>query len=207
MAIIRVSGNVGSGKTTLCEKLAIELKYGYHYTGQIFRDMANEADLTIEEFYQELKKDPELEKSIDLKQMQLMFSNDNIIVQGRMAPFLSPFNHISARGNNSRNVINIFIKVSPEEGARRQLRRQDNKGKSLDDMVALSKIRMETEKQRLKELWGIENCFDESKFDLVLDTTKLTVTETYDFVLGWIRSRLAWAEFSKRYAQIWTSRL
>jgi len=83
--IIRVSGNVGSGKTTLCEMLAKELGYKYYYTDQIFRDMAKEKNLSIEEFYEQMKNDPETEKRIDIKQMNIMLETDDIIVQGRMA--------------------------------------------------------------------------------------------------------------------------
>ena len=187
MAIIRVSGFVGSGKTTLSKLLAEKLGYGYHYTGQIFRDMARERGLSIEEFYEQMQNDPDLEKSVDIKQMQLMLGNDNIVVQGRMAPFLPPFNHIGERSFIRGNSINVFIDVDIAEGARRQLSRQENQGRSLEEMVILSRRRIMTEKKRLKDLYGIENCFDHSKFNVVLNTTKLSIQESLDILLCAIR--------------------
>jgi len=58
MAVIRVSGNIGSGKTTLSKRLAKELGYGYHYTGGIFRKLAAEAGLSIEDYYAQVSANP-----------------------------------------------------------------------------------------------------------------------------------------------------
>ena len=179
MAIIRVSGNVGSGKTTLCKRFAEEFSYRYHYTGQIFREMAEEKGLSLEEFYQQIQNDPELEKSIDIKQMHLMLGVDNIIVQGRMAPFLPPFNNLDSSFRVAPRVVNVFVAVSQTEGALRQLNRPENSGKTLDEMIALSSQRMETERQRLSSLWGVPDCFDKSKFQIFLDTTAITIDQAY----------------------------
>ena len=175
MAIIRVSGHLGAGKTTVCEKLAKALGYKNHYTGDVFRQLAKERGLSIEVFYKQMVDSPELEKEIDNRQEKLMLSEDNLIVQGRIAPFLS--------WNPDYKKINLFFQVSDEEGARRQLKRKENQSKTFEEMLRLSKERTEEECQRYRILYPhIADYLDEKSFDIVIDTTdsneEMVFTET-----------------------------
>jgi cytidylate kinase len=63
--IITIGGNLGAGKTTLAGKLAAALGYEELYVGGIFREMAAEKRLSIEEFYAQIKNDPALEREVD----------------------------------------------------------------------------------------------------------------------------------------------
>ena len=173
MAIIRVSGYPGAGKTSLCTRLEKELGYTYFYAGGLFRQMAEERRLSIEDFYRELSSNPELEKSIDTQSEKLMEQNDKIIVEGRMAPFQK----------SSFKTINVLLKISPEEGARRQSLRPENRGKAIPEIKRLTKERVANERAHYKELYGITDHFDESKFDIVIDTTHKTLDETLEIVL------------------------
>ncbi len=173
MPVIRVSGNPGSGKTTLCKRLADYLRYGYSYTGGIFREFAKERGLSIEEFYKQVSSNPELEKSIDARQEKLMNERDNLIVEGRMAPFLSC----------AFKTINVKIAVSPGEGARRQLLRKENKNKALSEMIILSEERMNQERERYRALYGIDDYLADERFDIILDTTELDVDEAFEELL------------------------
>ncbi len=163
MAVIRISGYPGSGKTTLSKRLSEFLGYGYYYTGGIFRDMAKEKNLSIEEFYKYISADPAAERSVDDRQAEIMKTKDNILVEGRIAPFqASPF-----------QTINILLKVSSEEGARRQLLRKENSHRSLGEMLSETEERLKNEREHYRSLYGIPNHFDETKFDIVADTTNL----------------------------------
>ncbi|MEX1064176.1 MAG: AAA family ATPase [Candidatus Paceibacterota bacterium] len=174
MAVIRVSGNPGSGKTTVSKRLAEFLGYEYTYTGGIFRDMAKEHNLSIEDFYHKLKTDEELERSVDTRQVKLMSQQDNLVVEGRMAPFQAcPF-----------ETINIFIKVEPVEGARRQTMRPENRDHTLESMMKLSKERVDNEKKRYYYLYKIANHLDEDKFDIVVDTTNLSPEQVFEEIVS-----------------------
>src|SRR5258708_3743076 len=89
MAIITIGGNVGAGKTTLAVRLANELGYKTLSMGGTFREMAAERGMTIEEFYGKLKNNPDLEKSADRAQRDLMQKEDDLVVQGRIAWFFA----------------------------------------------------------------------------------------------------------------------
>lgn len=173
MAVIRVSGSHGSGKTTLCRKLAELLHYGYSYTGGIMREMAFKQGVSIEEFFDKLASDPELERSIDNRQAELMNEQDDLVVEGRVAPFQDcPWTKV-----------NILVTVSPAEGARRQLQRPENANMTLDEMLKLSERRLQTERERYRRLYGIQNHLDPKFFDIVIDTTVLTPAEALNTVV------------------------
>jgi CMP/dCMP kinase len=180
MAVIRVSGYHGSGKTTLCLRLAKVLGYSYFYTGSVFREMAAKRGLSIEAYYKEIAGQPELEKEIDGRGAQLMAANDNLIVEGRMAPFQpTPF-----------KAINILLTVSEEAGARRQRGRTENAHLPQAEMLALSRERLREEQAHYQKLYAIENHFDPKYFDIVLDTTTLSNEEAFDEALGKIQQFL-----------------
>ena len=70
--IITIGGNVGAGKTTLANNLANTLHYEQLYVGNILREMAAEKNLTIEQFYAQLKEDPAVEQAVDQRQATMM---------------------------------------------------------------------------------------------------------------------------------------
>ena len=180
MAVIRVSGHQGSGKTTLCKRLAEEMGYAYTYVGGIFREMAARQNKSIEQFYGELANDPEREKKVDAEIAASLATKDNQIIEGRMAPFWeTPFKKI-----------NLLLTVDPIEGARRQQERDENKDIPLEEMARLSAERLANERQRYKSLYGIENHFDPRHFDIVIDTTKLSKDEVFEKAWSEIQIKL-----------------
>jgi CMP/dCMP kinase len=180
--IITIGGNIGAGKTTLANQLASELHYEQLYVGGIFRELASEKKLSIEQFISQLKEDPALEQSVDQRQATLMREKDNLIVQGRIAWYFaqsSPF-----------KVFNIFLAVDPATGAHRSGERKENAGRSADEMAAATADREKTERERYKMLYAIEDYFDPSHYDFILDTSGLTPQETFNKVMDAIKDRV-----------------
>ena len=177
MLVIRVSGNHGAGKTTLCKRLAKALEYRYVSTSDFFHELAEENGLSIEEFYSQLEKYPDLEKSVDTIQKNLTGSEREIIFESRIAVFWkSPFPHV-----------NLKLTVTPEEGARRQLRRPKNQDKTLAEMIKLSEKRLENERKHYQSLYGIEDHLADSHFTFVVDTTNLSKDAVFDDVMKRLR--------------------
>ncbi|MEK9186461.1 MAG: AAA family ATPase, partial [Patescibacteria group bacterium] len=87
VAVVTITGHLGSGKTTVAKIISQTLGWPHHYTGKIMRDLAEQRNLTIEEFYKQLEESPDLEKEIDRKQAGIINSQDNIVAEGRMAFF------------------------------------------------------------------------------------------------------------------------
>lgn len=178
MAVIRVTGHIGSGKSTLCKELAKALNYEYHYTGGIVRTMAAEMGLSIEDFYKWLERHPEKERSVDNRQEELMIEKDNLVVEGRMAPFLGC----------AFKTVNIFLRVHKEEGAKRLQKRPENRGKTIDELMQSAGEREDAERKRYWELYGLEDHLDENDpiFDIIIDTTRKTEEEVLKYALKWI---------------------
>ena len=182
MAIITIGGNIGAGKTTLAAKLAKALDYDELYMGHIFRMMAREQGLSIEEFYANLASDPATEEAIDKQQEEFMKTNDDIVVQGRIAWFFaktSPF--VS---------FNIFLTVDPVVGAERTSQRPENAGRSIDVMARENEKREQTEKERYEKLYDIDDFTLPSHYDFVLDTTNLSLDQAFEKVYTKIKERL-----------------
>lgn len=180
MAIIRVGGHLGAGKTTLCKKLAEHLGYQYSYTGGVFREMAKERGLTIEEFYSQLVADPALEKSVDDRQIDLMMSRDNLVMEGRITAFLPC----------AFRPVNLFIKVDEVEGVRRQMNRPENHGRTIYEMLVLSRKRVREERERYQLLYEIPDHLDEKCYHLVVDSTYLSPEELLQEVIRQIEDHL-----------------
>ena len=168
MAVIRVSGDLGSGKTTLCEKMAEALNYENYYIGDIMRQLADKRGMIIDDFFRELEKEPELEREIDAAQEQLMLNQDNIIVQGRMAPFLGC----------GFEKINVYIAVDSLVGAKRMSSRPEYQGKTMEDIAEMARKRVVIERERYQKLYRVINHLDISKFDAWIDTTHMTEDES-----------------------------
>jgi len=179
MAVIRVSGYPGSGKTTACVKLAEQLKYEYFYAGKILRDLAMQQHLAIEEFYALLIGDPTLEKSVDKHQEELMATHGNLIVEGRIAPFLPcPF-----------QTINILLTVDPRVGAKRQHERPENSDFTLTEVETRTRERLANEREHYQSLYGIDDHFDAGNFQIVIDTSTKTPEEVLVEILSQLKER------------------
>ena len=166
MAVIRVSGMLGAGKTTFCKTLADSLKYTYLYTGGVLRDMARERGLEIESFYQQLASDPDLERSVDARQVAIM-NQDWVVAEGRMAPFL-PCIHPT---------VNMYLDVDESVAVERLRKRPEHATHSEDEVRTRLRQRLQDERTRYRDLYGIPDHLDRTKFDIVIDTTRLDASK------------------------------
>lgn len=169
MAIITIGGHVGAGKTTLASQLAKALGYEELYMGGLFREIAAERGMTIEEFYADLKNDPKLEQSVDERQAKLMREKDNLVVQGRVAWFFAKGSLVT--------VLNVFLSVDPGVGAERSAQRPENAGRTIAEIRRANTARTSVEVERYRNLYRIDNVLDPVHYDYVLDTSHLTEEE------------------------------
>lgn len=130
------------------------------------REMAKERGLSIEEFYSELKGDPELEKSVDSRQEQAMRERDNLIVQGRVAW------HFAKK--SPAKTFNVFLAVHPQEGARRLAQREENRVKTEEEVRWAAAQRERDEIERYKALYDIDNHLDPKHYNFIIDTTDIS---------------------------------
>ncbi len=171
--IITISGLPGSGKTSLALKLADKLGYKTLFPGQIRRAFAHKFGLTL----LELNKKEEISIKIDhLVDEAIRKAGDNTIIEGRMGFYFKP------------DSFKIFLKIDMREAARRIFkgRRIAESFNSLEDAYNSLKERIAADKKRYKELYNVD-AFDKKNFDMVIDTTNMSLNEIVDIVMQKIK--------------------
>lgn len=170
--VLAVSGDKGSGKSTICSEFAVRFGYEYRYSGGIMRALAKEAgfDDPHRWYAEELSKNPDLEISVDKKMKDFMGAHPYVVAEGRMTPF---FDIAGIR------VLKVYISVSESVGAQRLSKRSDYLGLSTEEIIAKVKQTTKNERERYRDLYGIPDHLDKSKFDLVIDTSHLNQEEAF----------------------------
>ncbi len=187
--IITISGTPGSGKSTVAQILAKQLRAERIYIGGILRDLARKKGMTLEELTQYAQSHPEIDQEADQETRdqarQLAQKGKDVLVEGRVQFFFLP------------ESVKVFMKVNPEEAARRiwkDLQDKDKRGARNEEVVAsIKKVqekiikREEEDAKRYKKLYGLDHR-DESQYDAVIDTTKITATEAAERIMKFIKS-------------------
>lgn len=182
--IITITGDPGSGKSTIAKRLEKDLGYKRYYMGQIRRDAARSKGMTLEEYNVYGETHPETDREVDDYQKKLGETEDNFIIEGRTSWFLIP------------QSVKLYIKVDAMEGARRifsdltinHARNEGNDLKSVEDVLISNQKRTRSDDVRYKKYYG-KDCFDLNNYDFVIDTTYLTPDEAYDNVYHYLLSR------------------
>lgn len=182
--IITISGDPGSGKSTVAMIITDKFAGERIYAGRIFREMAQQQGMSLEEFLQYTEAHPEIHRQVDqqIRDEARKIDQDGrmAVVEGRVQFHFMP------------ESFKIFLAVSLDEAARRILQdlgdpqarrsRNENSVSSVEEMKEKIKKRIITDQERYSRLYQI-NILDQSKFDLVIDTTSLTPEQVVQVIL------------------------
>ena len=87
--IITITGDLGSGKSTVAKLLQERLNYDYIYTGKIQRMIADRYNMSTVELNKYAETHPEIDAEID-STFKSLNNSTNLIVDSRMAWFFLP---------------------------------------------------------------------------------------------------------------------
>lgn len=210
---IVINGTPGSGSTTLAKNIA--RSFGWpapYYAGGVIRWLAvywethgeditklNPGDILrvmedgaipdaprIHELYKTFPA--ELDQMVDEIQEELLRTKSVGVHEGRLAPYLSM--KIEKDGSApDKTFVRIATVVEPREGARRQLLRSENNGKTIDAVITETALRIAEEKKRYQALYGVEDYMSPEYFDRVIDTTEIPADETLAAAISVIRTK------------------
>jgi predicted cytidylate kinase len=170
MVTITISGTPGSGKSTVAKLLEKKLGIRYVYSGMIFRDLAEEHNMTLEEFGKYCEQNSEIDKKLDERQLEILKKGD-VIMEGRLAGWLAHLNDISA--------FKIAIDTDLQTRARRVVKRE--KG-SVEKRKTEILERQRSETARYQNYYNID-VKDKSIYDLVIDSKDKTPEEIVDIII------------------------
>jgi cytidylate kinase len=171
--IITVSGAPGTGTTSLSRSLAAELGLQWINSGEIFRRIAEQKNVTIRELNRLAERGPEIDYLIDDAQKSLATRGDGGIFEGRLS------GHLLAAD------LKVGLKADIRVRASRIARRE---AKLLEDAIRETRVREESEARRYKMYYNID-IHDLGIYDLVVDTGRFDESGTLSTVLAAVRSR------------------
>ncbi|MDR2046878.1 MAG: cytidylate kinase family protein [Clostridiales bacterium] len=182
--IISLSGQLGSGKSTLCAYFKEQKGFEIFSTGTIHRRLAKEMNLSTLEFNALLAKD----------------KNTDLLIDGEMKKY--------ARENSGRDIVfdsrlawhfikesfKVFLLVAPAAAARRVFSNrvsEEEKYSSLEDAAGGLIRRRAIETERFNEFYGVD-CDDYENYDLIVDTSDADTETAAKIILS------AYAAFSAK---------
>jgi len=170
---VLLSGLSGTGSTTAAKRIAADLNLKYVYGGQIFRNLAREKGIALEELAESLEQDPDIEREIDERLIEEA-RQDNVLIEGRTIGWIFPDDLPAAR---------IWLTCHLEERLRR-VHDREHHPRSAENLLR----REASDNRRYHALYGIES-EDFSPFDLVIDTTNLSVEDVVNTIEAFVRER------------------
>jgi len=169
--IITISGAPGTGTSTLARSLAAELGLRWINSGDLFRKIASERNLSVKDMNRLAEKGPEIDYLIDDAQKTLAKDGSGIF-EGRLSGHL-----LSAD-------LKVLLKTDLRTRAERISKRES---KLLEDAMQETRIREESEARRYKMYYNID-INDFSDYDLVVDTGRFNEAGTLAVVLAAVRA-------------------
>ena len=190
---ISLSGQLGSGKSTLCAYLQDKFGFEIFSTGAIHRKLAKEKNLSTLEFNKLIMEDKSFDVLIDeeMKKYARENAGRDVIFDSRMAWRFVP------------DSFKVFLLVAPKEAADRVFNNrvlEEENYASKEDALRELLDRREVENARFKEFYGVD-CDDYNNYDFVVDTTESTTEKVASTILA-AKDK---AENGERYAKYFLS--
>lgn len=162
--IITIAGALGGGKSSTAKLVAKELGYKHFSSGDLFRQVAQERGVTIEQ----INKVAELEASIDHdvdERLRALGKEEELVIDSRLAYHWIPDSFKVYLDLDMGIAAERIFKQIQSEG------RQSQSANSIEELVERTKMRKEDERRRYQHLYQLD-VTDLSPFDIILNTAE-----------------------------------
>ena len=160
---ITMTGNLGSGKTSVCKELK-EMGYEIISAGGLFRQRAEERGMTVVEFNKLAETDKSIDKLIDDRSTRLGRELSDAVFDSRLA------------WHFVEESFKVFLMTDVMESAKRVYNDTERSAESYSSVTeaaeALTK-RTNLEKERFKTLYDVDY-YNKNNYDLIIESTKAT---------------------------------
>jgi cytidylate kinase len=174
--VITVSGPHGTGKSTYARALAEALKLRYVCAGELFRELAKERKMSLEEFSAIASKDPAIDKVID-ERTKAEAEKGGVVIDAQLGAWM-------VKGLATLKL----LLTAPDDVRFKRIADRDR--------TTLAEARKETltresiQRHRYHEYYGI-NTDDLSIYDLKIDTSLYPIEKTKKVVINSVKKALA----------------
>lgn len=184
--IITISGGPGSGTTSVAKRVADILRYRYFSSGDVFRQIAAERGVSLDDLNRDAETERHLDREIDLIIRILGEEARHIVINSRLG-----YHWIHGS-------FKVHLTVPLDVAAERTFKDIQAHGRSgesaatLEDARASVESRMRLERERYLDLYGVD-VSNHKTHDLVIDTSKRSIEDAARQVVAaysaWIGSK------------------
>ncbi|MFX1496550.1 MAG: (d)CMP kinase [Promethearchaeota archaeon] len=176
--IITISGLHGTGKSTIGKLIANALDHRYYSTGEAFRELAREKNMSLKEFTEYVENNPDIDLNLDEKIIQIAKKGD-IIIESQLSGFLL------------KEIADFRIYLACPIDIR--VKRMCSRDKTpYEEKLKETILRERSEATRFQRLYQIDitnlNEINEN-FDLTINTENLTIGEIVDIIIKKLNKR------------------
>jgi CMP/dCMP kinase len=161
---ITISGDLGSGKSTVGRLIAAQLGVPMKSTGAFQRELAQRRGITTLELNRLAETDPSIDTQIDAISADIETNRTPAVVDSRMAWHFVP------------SAFKVFLAVDARLAAQRIFEAErvgETAYASVDEVMHANRERRASEVRRFQARYGV-NIADHANFDLVIDTSGAT---------------------------------
>ena len=188
---ITLSGELGSGKSTVANYLISKMPFKIVSAGLLFRQLAAKHGMSAKEFNQFIENDPKYDHYVDDTMAELGRTDEKIIFDSRMAWHFVP------------SSFKIYLYVDVDIATERIFNDVGRVSESYSDKATARKEIVERRQSELLRYQTFYHCNldDYSNYDLIVDTSHASRDEVNELVFNSFKA----FEEGKEYTKIWLS--
>lgn len=175
--IITLAGKPGSGKSSTGIKLAEVLGYKRFSMGDLQRNYSEGLGMDLASYSEMQKTDHTIDKKVDEYQREVGEREDNFVLDSRLGWYFIPQSFKVLLDLPAEIAVGRIMKDA-ESNPTRKVEKVETRG----EMVTAMNARIDSERSRYKDLYAIENHFETSNFDLVVDTQQHNLDEVVGII-------------------------
>lgn len=170
---VAISGDIGTGKSTLARLLSEKLGWEYISAGNYFRDWYKSKGMDVSKVYG-IPEEEDRKMEADFKKE--MAEKSHVVFESRLAGWLA---------KDYKETLKVLCVVDAHIAYQRVAKRDSV---SIDEAEKLSKQRAKDLVDKFNKLYGVTDFLDPKYFDLVIDTTNLKPEQVLEKVLEKLNS-------------------
>lgn len=188
---ITLSGELGSGKSTVANYLISKMPFKIVSAGLLFRQLAAKHGMSAKEFNEFIESDPRYDHYVDDTMAELGRTEEKIIFDSRMAWHFVP------------SSFKIYLYVDVDTATERIFNDVGRVSETYSDKATARQEIIDRRKSELLRYRNFYHCNldDYSNYDLVVDTSHATREEVNELVYNSFKA----FDENRKYTKIWLS--